>query len=211
MCPQTSFQLKIISTLLPSAPPFLVNPALVVGASLMRSSTRVPIFLLWLAMARLPTFPPLFLLLFLFLLLLFLIPPQVKEKKSYQKPMGFKKSCQKPMGFKKSYNILDEMCLQKKQSTQNLKTSTYLGLTMWRILSDIWGSATPDGTIITSLGPICFLTQSDRGFARGKTFSGKEVGGSGDIILLSLFLPSFWTAKLRTHFFAIILGNFFCN
>jgi len=43
----------------------------------MRSSTRVPIFLLWLAMARLPTFPPLFLLLFLFLLLLFLIPPQV--------------------------------------------------------------------------------------------------------------------------------------
>ena len=37
---------------------------------------------------------------------------------------------------------------------------------------DIWGStaAPPDGTIITSLGPICFLTQSDRGFARGNIF-----------------------------------------
>ena len=193
MCPQTSLQLKIISTLLPSAPPFLVNPALVVGASLMRSSTRVPIFLLWLAMARLPTFPPLFLLLFLFLLLLFLIPPQVKEKKS----------CQKPMGFKKSYNTLDEMCPPKKQSTQNLKTSTYLGLTMWRILSDIWGSATPDGTIITSLGPICFLTQSDRGFARGKTFSGKECG-------------RIWRYYTSLFIFAIFLdrkiaNSFFCH
>jgi len=63
----------------------------------MRSSTRVPIFLLWLAMARVPTFLPLFLLLFLFLLLLFLIPPQVKEKKS----------CQNPPKFRKSYNTLD--------------------------------------------------------------------------------------------------------
>ena len=191
MCSQTSFQLKIISTLLPSAPPFLVNPALVVGASLMRSSTRVPIFLLWLAMARLPTFPPLFLLLFLFLLLLFLIPPQVKEKKS----------CQKPMGFKKSYNTLDEMCPPKKQSTQNLKTSTYLGLTMWRILSDIWGSATPDGTIITSLGPICFLTQSDRGFARGKTFSGKGRGRIGRYYTSLFIFAIFLDRKIENSFF----------
>ena len=68
---------NFISISLSSAPLFLVNPALAVGASLMTSSTRVLTFPLWLLIH------PLFLLLFPFLpLLLFLIHPQVKTKKS---------------------------------------------------------------------------------------------------------------------------------
>ena len=87
------------------------------------------------------------------------------------------------------------MCPSKKN--QLTPKNCYFGLTIWRILSDTWGTATPDGTIITSLGPICFLTQSDRGFARGKHFHGKEVGGS-------IFLPTF-CRKIENTFFHIFL------
>ena len=56
---------NFISISLSSAPLFLVNPALAVGASLMTSSTRVLTFPLWLLIH------PLFLLLFPFLLFKF--------------------------------------------------------------------------------------------------------------------------------------------
>ena len=63
----------------PSAPPFLVNPAPAVGASLTTSFTRVGVPRVPTSMAVLPISLPLFLHLFL-PLLLFLIHPQVKTK-----------------------------------------------------------------------------------------------------------------------------------